>query len=166
LLLKPTITKHKAQGRTTYTATIGGVSKEHHSRTTATTAVEAEALAALVRLDSGPIFGRFADRTYVVYPDSMGWRYWLDGFGPTYTCFGAWTKDGAHHAALFHLAQNEWTLTVDDAAYLAPLPDETRRELQPWITWQRQIAGLMAQGYTLDQSRDMVSQGTTAAVAS
>src|SRR3954468_18525025 len=163
--MKPTVTKQKdARGRIrSHVATFGPI--ECSSSVSAADAIATcarETAAALERLERGTTIGQWQGHTYVVSPDCHGWRTWCDAFSSgTYHVAMSGTKEDAADSILSHLASIVWTHDVtDDRAYVATLPERLRRDLLERFAWYRKMRAFMALGYTDQQSRDLIAQGT------
>ena len=143
--MKPEVTKVKdARGRITgYRATIGPIYREGKTVAEASAACERATLEALARLDKGASAHQWNGHTFTIAPDSWGWSYVLPGFMPQNA---GDTRETALRTAQFHLAQVTWTHDVDDAEFLASLPDAVASELAGWIRFQRAYKRIAAEG--------------------
>jgi hypothetical protein len=127
-----------------YSANIGEVSAGGASPSEATEACERAVMAALERLDCGPVLSSWRGHTYVVFPTTGGWGYWVD----TSSCrnYVGGDRESAKHSALHHLAQNLWTADVSDSDFVFTLPPSVASEISRWIRFQRSYAALRAEG--------------------
>jgi hypothetical protein len=166
--MKPKVYKRKdARGRITgYGAEFRAVVGHGETPALAVADCERVLVAAVDRLYRGASIGRWQDHLYVVSPHVDGWEYWIDTFsqcGYSVVLLGRQgTREMCVDAALQHLAQNLWTRDTHDAEMIASLPAAPAREIKDWISWQRQMIAFQAQGYTQDQARQLIAQGTTA----
>src|SRR5262245_38388223 len=152
--MKPTIKKVKdIRGRKIlgYRAVFGPVESERHA-TPAAAIAECEQLTreALARLQQGATIATWRGHRLVITPSvyAPGWSYWIDTFSHGFTN-GANYADNieAYNAAVYHLAQGDWTLDADDHEILAAIPDKAKRaDLASWIAFQRTYAQIKAAG--------------------
>ena len=131
--MKPIIWKLKSvRGRIIgYRASFAGVTGDGATKALATDACYKNAVGALNRLDRGTVVRKWGGTMYVVWPDLHGWNYTFDGLSGSVTCgSGIVTQEDAEDIALYHLGQYHWTSAVaDDTAYVAGLPERTKRNL-------------------------------------
>ena len=149
--MKPTVSKIKnIRGRITgYVAYIGEVRAEGKTPKEASEKCEREAYDALARLDYGPLLGTWRGHAYVISPTITGWEYWIDTFSRvdySVKCETANTREDVRWRALSHMAQNLWTVDVNDDEFLADLPSSVVDTLKSWIRFQREYARLAKEG--------------------
>ncbi len=163
--MKPKVYKHKdARGRIVgYGAELGAIVGKGATPALAVAECDQLTIAAIKRLDRGTAIGKWREHTYVVSPHVNGWEYWIDTFSQLgYSVSGSWDqREDCVDAALHHLAQNLWSRDTDDTAMIASLPVGPAKDMKGWIAWQRQMIAFEGQGYTQDQARQMIAQGTT-----
>jgi hypothetical protein len=157
--MKPTITKLKnARGRIVgYRARIGDL-QEIDRPTAAAVAVACEAMLEAYLRDHqrGSLTLRLFDRDLYLEPCryAPGFTYRLQGSDCIHGPYE--TREAAEDRAVFHCAQNAWTLETDDAVFFAAIPLETvRRELASWVRWQRAYAAARAAGMDDAQARQV-----------
>lgn len=134
-----------------YRASIGPIEREGKTPAEAIEACECAALAALARVDRGVCVKTWRGHTFVVVPTGYGWSYWLDTFSQGYSVqVSSGSDDSREHAedaAVHHLAQQVWELSVeDDAAFTGDLPKSVREQIRSWIKFQRAHAKFTAEG--------------------
>lgn len=125
------------------------------------TAIETASL----RLEQGAYIGRWREHTILVSPTLDGWQVWNSTQSQTYA--GTFVPERRRvdvvRSAYADLAKGLWTADLDDATYIASVPeldDTGRRELQTYFQWQRDYRAFAAQGYDDTQIRDLLFQGT------
>lgn len=157
------ITKVK-QGRhiVGYCASIGPI--DGHGKTPAE-AKEACAIGvsgALARLERGALIGRWHGHLYAVSPTTNGWSYWIDTFSSTdYSVEINGDRERAIDAALTHLGQHAWNLTIeDDAAFFRDLPRDVTSELLRWAAWQRRYSTAKVNGLTDHEAHRAASENS------
>jgi hypothetical protein len=157
--MKPTITKLKnARGRIVgYRARMSDL-QEIDRPTAAAAAVACEAMldAYLRDHQRGSLTRRLFERDLYLEPCryAPGFTYRLQGSDCIHGPYE--TREAAEERAVFHGAQNAWTLETDDAAFFAAIPLETvRRELAPWVRWQRAYAAARAAGMNDAEARQV-----------
>lgn len=168
-MLKPTIKKLKdLRGRIKgYRARYGVFSAEGETAKAAELNVETHVLQSLMRLDVGTLIGQWRGHTYVVAPDTSGWRYWTDVFSRVdyWVTVGTGSKEEAVHDALSHTAKTVWTREVIDTEFVEGLPVAIQKELIRYFNWQRAYAVAAEGGANDTQARliaDKVAQQTGA----
>ncbi len=156
-MLKPTIKKLKdLRGRIKgYRARYGVLTAEGETAKAAELNVETHVLQSLMRLDAGTLIGTWRGATYVVAPDTSGWRYWTSVFSrPDYwVTLGTGTKEDAIHDALSHTAKTIWHRHWDDTIFVEGLPVKVQKELIWYFNWQRAYAVAVEQGHNDTQAR-------------
>jgi hypothetical protein len=145
-----TVTKLKnARGRIVgYRARFEELEAEGATPQTAREACQAMLVAYLRDHQRGSLIARLFERTLWIEPCryAPGFTYRLEGSDCVHGPYE--TREAAEDRAVFHCAQNAWTLEVDDdAAFLASIPlERVRRDLAPWVAWQRRYAAARAAG--------------------
>ncbi len=164
-MLKAKLAKLKnLRGKITgHRATIGVLRAEGETPKAAELNVETEVLKALLRLERGTVIRVWNAHTFVVFPDTGGWRYWLDIFTPSgsthsYSVQCPGDREDAEDAALFHLAQMIWTPEIaDDAAFMDGLPAGVVKKLTSYFEWQRKYAAAKAAGHSDEDAHQIAS---------
>ncbi len=163
-MLKAKLAKLKnLRGKITgHRATIGVLRAEGETPKAAALNVETEVLKALLRLDRGTVIRVWRGHTFIVFPDTGGWRYWLDIFTPSgsthnYSVQCPGDREDAEDAALFHLAQMIWTPEVNDDEFLSELPTSVMQKLEAYFQWQRRYAAAKAEGKSDEDAHQIAS---------
>jgi hypothetical protein len=154
--MKPIITKLKnARGRIVgYRARIGDLQEiDRPTVAEAKTACLAMLAAYLRDHQRGSLTLRLFDRDMMLEPCryAPGFTYRLQGSDCVHGPYE--TREATEDRAVFHCAQNAWTLETDDAAFFAAIPPQTVKELAPWVRWQRAYAAARAAGMSDHEAR-------------
>lgn len=161
--MKPTLSKLKnLRGRITgHVARFAGIRAEGVTPAEAVERCETFVRGALQRLDRGTLVGVWHGHAYVISPDTVGWRYWIDTHSRTdysVSMPAAGTREEAQDAAMFGLAQGLWTPEVeDDVVFTEGLSIPMRKELLSWIAWQRRHAAAVAAGKSGNEAHAIAS---------
>lgn len=156
-MLKPTIKKLKdLRGRIKgYRAHLGPLNADAATSKEAVAALDLHLRATMKRLDEGTLIGTWRSTTYVVAPDTTGWRYWTSVFSRVdyWVTVGTGTKEDAVNDALSHTAKTIWHRHWDDTIFVEGLPVKIQKELIWYFNWQRAYAVAVEQGHNDTQAR-------------